>query len=260
MGFTVSTSWHLTAAIVAVAGAVLAFSQAFREVTQPRPQAQAQPQPQAAAPPEPAALPPTLRETGLYADWDAKSIAAANRAFTPQYPLWSDGAHKRRWIYLPPGTTIDGSRPDAWEFPVGTRLWKEFSFGRRTETRFMVSTPAGWRYASYAWNDDETDAVLAPAAGRRTSVEITAEVRHAILWKLLRAYEAEHRTEFSNRELRLDPSLGLPEYKDNLESRLILLRKRLEQKCPEVRIVSTRRGRFALQIDAELELVERETA
>jgi hypothetical protein len=81
-----------------------------------------------------------------------------------------------------------------------------------------------------------------------------------ILWKILRAYEAQHRTEFSNRELRLDPTLGLPAFKDNLESRLILLRKRLEQKCPDVRIVPTRRGRFTLAIESSLDLVERETA
>jgi GAF domain-containing protein len=78
-----------------------------------------------------------------------------------------------------------------------------------------------------------------------------------ILWKVLGEQQRTGRTEFSNREMRVDASLGLPPVKDNFESRLILLRHRLQQKCPDLQIVSTGRGRFALRADAALELVER---
>ena len=109
-------------------------------------------------------LPRHLSETGLYVKGSATEIRPELVQFSPQYPLWSDGATKRRWIELPEGRFIDARSPDAWEFPPGTRLWKEFSVGRPVETRFIERLADGsWRFAAYVWNDDGTDAVLAPA-------------------------------------------------------------------------------------------------
>src|SRR5678815_800394 len=124
--------------------------------------------------------PSRLADTGLYADPGARTLARGVRTWTPQYPLWSDGATKRRWILLPPGRSIDAADPDAWVFPAGTRLWKEFSFdGRRVETRYMERRADGsWIYATYRWTPDGSEAVLAPVTGVPAAVRLAGGSVH----------------------------------------------------------------------------------
>jgi hypothetical protein len=111
-------------------------------------------------------LPERLQDTG----WSASGPGLLG--FSPRYPLWSDGAGKRRWMALPAGAAIDASQPDAWDFPPGTRLWKEFSVnGRPVETRFITRTAAGdWRFGAYVWNEAGTEATLAPRRGTVVAV------------------------------------------------------------------------------------------
>jgi adenylate cyclase len=81
-------------------------------------------------------------------------------------------------------------------------------------------------------------------------------VAGSILWALLRDYADSGRTSFSNRELRLDPRIRLPDISDNLEARLILLGRRLVDHRAPIRIDKTGRGCFELRVERPLELAD----
>lgn len=126
--------------------------------------------------------PATLFETGLYQQPEDLTVDPAHIAFQPRYPLWTDGAEKRRWISLPPGSAVDASNAEVWSFPVGTRLWKEFSFaGRKVETRYMERLADGsWLFATYGWNEGGTEADLVPDKGRRGAFKLNDRAAHTI--------------------------------------------------------------------------------
>jgi hypothetical protein len=114
------------------------------------------------APPE---APATLSETGLFSGRDADGELILSEGiveFQPRYALWSDGAEKHRYVYLPTGAQIDTSDPDHWVVPVGTKLWKSFvAGGQLVETRLIERTGDGeFLFATYFWETaDATDAV-----------------------------------------------------------------------------------------------------
>jgi len=76
-----------------------------------------------------------------------------------------------------------------------------------------------------------------------------------LLFKLLQARRDSGRQEFTKKELRLDAGLKLPAVRDNLDTRLILLRRRLAERFPFVQLVPVGRGRFRMDVDRPFELV-----
>ena len=109
-----------------------------------------------------------------------------------------------------------------------------------------VSQPSGapLRVRHYAVNDSVflgDDYLIKGVAGN-------------ILWTLLQDHQASGRTQFSNRELRADPRVRLPDQSDNLEARLVLLHRRLAERQACVQMEKTGRGRFRLNICRPLEL------
>ena len=140
------------------------------------------------------ALPRLLSQTGLYRDIGNKAARAiADTSVVPfqvNSALWSDGAHKERFISLLPGAQVIPTDSDKYAFPDGAVLIKNFLidtvYGDSTgdsrifiETRFLVyrSGAAGkkWSGISYRWRRDQSDAELVhPDSG----LDVTHNVRH----------------------------------------------------------------------------------
>ncbi len=117
----------------------------------------------------------TLDGTGLCVDSACTQISSDVTEYTPRFPLYSDGATKRRWFRLPAGMKIDTSDMDRWVFPVGTEFWKEFTRdGTRVETRYIKKikvdddAPNAWFFITYVWNSTQ-DATMALTSGMQNA-------------------------------------------------------------------------------------------
>lgn len=89
--------------------------------------------------------------------------------YEPISSLFSDYAHKKRFIWLPSGTkaTYNGDA-EPIEFPIGAVIIKSFFYEnvlpsntqQIIETRLMIRKEEGWTFAEYFWNDEQTEAFL----------------------------------------------------------------------------------------------------
>jgi uncharacterized repeat protein (TIGR03806 family) len=82
-------------------------------------------------------------------------------------PLFSDYAHKKRFVWMPSGVSADYVNDySVLNFPIGTMLIKNFYYDnvlpegntKILETRLQIRKEEGWVFANYKWNDEQTQA------------------------------------------------------------------------------------------------------
>ncbi len=117
-------------------------------------------------------------------------------------------------------------------------------------TPWRISVPPAASLAAMVKHYESDDSIFIDDA------YLIKGVAARVLWRILNEYLDRHRTEFSNKQIRLDQTLELPDINDNLEARLVLLRRRLAERCSFVNIVKTGRGRFRLNVHRPLVLQE----
>jgi len=138
-------------------------------------------------------FPRKLSESGLFASVAGHQVQPGVIPYSVNSPLWSDGAHKERFIAIPhkegQDMRIDFSTPRGWNFPDETVLIKSFALEtiegdpksrRWIETRFLTRQSGEWEGYSYIWNDEQTDATLVGAEGldRELQVQVSKSAEH----------------------------------------------------------------------------------
>lgn len=127
-------------------------------------------------------FPATLADFGFFQDVRATRPTEGVTPYRLNTPLWSDGAEKLRYLYLPAGARAAAKGEGLLDLPVGAALIKTFQFqGRKIETRVLLHRADGWVALPYQWNAEQTEARLVLAGAR---VPITTPAGEAISYSI----------------------------------------------------------------------------
>ena len=117
-------------------------------------------------------IPSKLSEFGFFRDWRGREPSIDVVPYRLNTPLFSDGATKLRYVYVPDTAVAEADGPGLLQLPVGSALIKTFAFEegdelRYIETRVLIHRAEGWVALPYVWNEEQTEATLALAGARR---------------------------------------------------------------------------------------------
>lgn len=147
------------------------------------------------APPSPTAsrpMPTLLSQTGAFTNLATLAPHPGLIPYTVNSPLWSDAAHKTRWLAVPTNTFVTFAATGGWTFPGGSVFVKHFELStndtnpglrQRLETRLLVRGTNGLVYGgSYKWRPDNSDADLVPTLTNENVSITTATGVRTQLW------------------------------------------------------------------------------
>ena len=132
------------------------------------------------------AMPPLLSAYNFFADAPAQVPGKGVTPYRLNTPLWSDGAEKLRFVYVPNGNQAKAGGDNLLDLPVGSALIKTFAFtenGKRRliETRVLLHRADGWTALPYLWNAEQTEARLVLAGAK---VPVTTPAGEAITYRV----------------------------------------------------------------------------
>jgi len=137
-------------------------------------------------------LPALLSQTGAFTNLATLAPNPGLIPYTVNSPLWSDSAHKTRWLAVPTNTFVAFAATGGWTFPNGTVFVKHFELStndtnptlrQRLETRLLVRDTNGLVYgATYKWRPDYSDADLVPTLTNENIVIATATGTRTQVW------------------------------------------------------------------------------
>ena len=105
--------------------------------------------------------PVMLSDYGFFSDGASQLPATGVTAYRLNTPLWSDGAEKLRFVYIPMGQQAKAQGEGLLDLPIGSALIKTFKFGGKLiETRVLLHRADGWVALPYVWDADQQEARL----------------------------------------------------------------------------------------------------
>ena len=121
-------------------------------------------------------FPARLSDYGFFRDGARQVPAGGVTPYAVTTPLWSDGAEKLRFAYVPPGLKARAQGNGLLAFPVGSALIKTFRMGGKLiETRVLLHRAEGWVALPYKWNAEQSEARLVLGGAREALTTPTGQ-------------------------------------------------------------------------------------